>query len=130
MAVTVNWETPDTLSETATYTINVYRATNGETGDYSLLANIVAKSNNVWVTSHEDSGGLSGYYYYVKYLSGGTEGAIVLAWVTENVKELRLVTEIKNGLPRDISIFRDMSNRDIKVNLQNALHSIRIMVIH
>ncbi len=128
MSVTVRWEIPSSLGlQTGTsYTVNIYKSILGEDGEYSIIA---SPSLTIATTSYADASGLAEYFYYVKYVVSGTESDIVIAWVEETVKETRLLGEIRRTLPQDISIFSSsgLTNRDIKVSLNNALQAVNMI---
>lgn len=125
MALTIRWKVPAaiTADAQASYTISVYRSTNGENGDYSSIGTTSAGGGNT-VATYSDSGASqdSGYFYYVTYTaSGGSEGSRVLAIPEPYVTEQRLAEQIQGKMPEIIAARLDSNLIDIRKAIRNAL---------
>lgn len=121
---TIEWIIPSTLLTNTSYTIDVYKSTVGENGDYSLVDTISAGSSNSTYT-YVDANGDDAYYYYVRYTpSGGTAGSIVLARIQPTVRELRLRDKVYSILPEVIQARIDANRTQIRDSIKNALNMV------
>ena len=120
----ITWVVPTKdLNPNVTYTINIYRSTMGEDGEYDLIDNVSAGSGNTTKTYTDDNGSIS-FFYYVRYVPSdtGTEGDLVLARIEPSVTELRLVRKVYSVLPEVIQVRMDDNNTQVRDAVQAALN--------
>lgn len=122
MSLVIRWKIPaDILSSATAHTIRVYRSTAGENEEYSLIDTVSAGSGNTTRT-YTDSGGATGFWYYVRYVpSGGDEGDRVLAIHEAGITEQRLAEQINEQLPEIIKARIDTYHVDIRRAMKNSL---------
>lgn len=124
MSKTIEWVVPSTLSANVAYTINIYKSSGGEDGDYSLLVNVSAGTSNTTYT-YTDSNGSDSDYYLVRYLpAGGVEGSNVLARIQPTVREQRLRDKIYTQCPEVVQVRIDSNKTQVRDAIQNALRMV------
>jgi hypothetical protein len=129
-SVTIEWivpppydpvKAPTGLNANLTYSVNVYSSSGGETGTYSLIANISAGPSNT-TTTYTDGNGDPQFFYYVTYVpAGGVEGNRVLARIQCSVREQRLRDKVYGLLPEVVAIRMDANRTQVRDALKSAL---------
>ncbi len=118
---TIEWIASTALNANLTYSVNIYRSTAGENGDYSLIDTISAGPSNT-TTTYTDSNGDNSYYYLVRYIpAGGSEGSNVLARIQPTVREQRIRDHIYNLLPEVVKVRIDANKTQVRDAITNAL---------
>lgn len=122
MSAIIEWLIPTTdLNALLYYTINVYRSTSTEDGEYSLIDSVSSGPSNTTYT-YTDANGEMSFFYYVRYMpSGGAEGSRVLARVQPSVREQRLRDKIYNIIPEVVRVRIDGNKTQIRDAIKNAL---------
>lgn len=124
MSVTaIEWLVP-ALNPNLVYSLNVYRSSTGENGQYFLIDSISAGPSNS-TTTYTDQNGDASFFYYVTYVpSGGVEGQPVLALIQPTIRERRLRDKVYSYLPEVIAIRIDANKTQVRSALQNALNMV------
>lgn len=122
-AKTLEWIVPSLL-DNVTYSVDIFRSTNGENGDYSVIDTISSGPSNSTYT-YVDANGDDSFYYYVKYTpAGGVAGSIVLARIQPTIRELRLRDKVYSILPEVVQVRVDANRTQIRDAIKNSLNMV------
>lgn len=119
--VVAEWIVPTDLNTALTYNVNVYRSTDNEDGDYSLIETISAGPSNSTYTYTDGSGDVSFFYYVTYQPTSGSAGSRVLARIQPTVREQRLRDKIYQTAPEVIQVRIDANKTQIRDAIRQAL---------
>lgn len=125
MAQGIRWKIPaGVLADSGSYTIQVYRSTSSEDGDYALIDTISAGSGNT-LRIYTDTGGSISFWYYVVYVSAqNVIGDRVLAVSSPTIREQRVAEQIYSHMPEIVRARLDADYIDIRKAMKNALDTV------